>query len=79
MRYYMPQEEVRAIDKQAIDNLFPRVTRHNRAEYEAAMRAMDTAESGYGPQLIGAQYVGDLWEAARSEVACRQPDRHRSR
>ncbi len=28
-------------------------------------RAMDTAESGYGSQLIGAQYVGELWEAAR--------------
>ncbi|OQB25743.1 MAG: hypothetical protein BWY10_02431 [Chloroflexi bacterium ADurb.Bin180] len=28
-------------------------------------RAMDTAESGYGSQLIGAQYVGSLWEAAR--------------
>lgn len=30
-------------------------------------RAMDTAESGYGSQLIGAQYVGELWEAARRE------------
>ena len=28
---------------------------------------MDTAESGYGSQLIGAQYVGDLWEASRVE------------
>jgi len=28
---------------------------------------MDTAESGYGSQLVGAQYVGDLWEAARRE------------
>ena len=30
-------------------------------------RAMDTAESGYGSQLIGAQYVGELWEAARAQ------------
>lgn len=30
-------------------------------------RAMDTAESGYGSQLIGAQYVGDLWAGARAE------------
>lgn len=32
-----------------------------------ATRAMDTQESGFGQQLIGAQYVGDLWEAARPE------------
>jgi HK97 family phage major capsid protein len=30
------------------------------------VRAMDTAESGYGSQLVGAQYVRDLWEAARN-------------
>jgi HK97 family phage major capsid protein len=65
--YYMPEEQVRQIDKTAIDNLFPRVHNGNRAEYQAAIRAMDTAESGYGSQLIGAQYVGDLWEAARGE------------
>ena len=65
--YYMPDEEVRKIDKTAIDNLYPRITRQNRHEYEAAIRAMDTAESGYGSQLIGAQYVGDLWEGARQE------------
>ena len=64
---YMSQEQIRAIDKQAIDNLFPRVHKGNRAQYEAALRAMDTAESGYGSQLVGAQYVGDLWEAARQE------------
>ena len=29
-------------------------------------RAMDTAESGYGADVIGAQYVRDLWEAARN-------------
>lgn len=29
-------------------------------------RAMDTAESGFGSQLIGAQYVRDLWQAARN-------------
>lgn len=39
-----------------------------RGAYEltaAYRRAMDTAESGYGSQLIGAQYVGQLWEAPR--------------
>ncbi len=29
-------------------------------------RAMDTAESGFGLDLIGVQYVRDLWEAARN-------------
>lgn len=35
--------------------------------YQRALRAMDTAETGYGLQLIGAQYVSDLWEAARMQ------------
>lgn len=35
--------------------------------YQAARRAMDTAESGYGSQLVGVQYVADLWEAVRTE------------
>jgi HK97 family phage major capsid protein len=35
--------------------------------YERLIRAMDTAESGFGSQLVGAQYVGELWEAARRE------------
>lgn len=30
-------------------------------------RAMDTAESGYGSQLIGAQYIGELWDAAKAQ------------
>lgn len=30
------------------------------------LRAMDTAESGNGQQLVGAQYESDLWEAARA-------------
>lgn len=63
---YIPQEQIRAMDRQAIDNLFPRVHKGNHAEYEAAIRAMDTAESGYGSQLVGVQYVADLWEAARN-------------
>jgi HK97 family phage major capsid protein len=29
------------------------------------VRAMDTAESGYGLQLIGAQYESEMWRAAR--------------
>lgn len=65
--YYLSNEEVKAIDGRAIDDLYPRINKRNRAAFNAAMRAMDTAESGYGSQLIGAQYVGDLWEAARPE------------
>jgi hypothetical protein len=80
---YIPQEEIRRIDKQALDNLFPRIPLSEfrgrdrywarRGEfdrtklYQGELRAMDTAESGYGSQLIGAQYVGDMWEAARAE------------
>jgi len=80
---YLSEAEVREIDRQAIDNLFPRIPLRwfhgtDRAlakrgawelteSYQRAIRAMDSAESGYGAQLIGAQYVGDLWEASRRD------------
>jgi hypothetical protein len=82
--YYLPQEKVREMDKRAIDDLFPRIPaawlhgkdRKLQSEgkfelteaYQRAIRAMDTIETGYGLQLIGAQYVGDLWTAARSQT-----------
>ena len=78
---YLSQDTVRSMDKKAIDDLFPRIPLHEfhgpdrplaRAgkfeltrAYQSAIRAMDTAESGFGSQLIGAQYVHDLWEAPR--------------
>lgn len=81
--YYLPAAEVRKLDRKAIDDLFPRLPLnlfHGRdaslaragrweetAAYRRATLAMDTAESGFGQQLVGAQYVGDLWEAARRE------------
>lgn len=73
--YYLPDEEVRKLDAQALDNVFPRIPRSvfmkqgtTREQAHAdAIRAMDTAESGYGSQLVGAQYVGDLWDAARPD------------
>jgi len=37
-------------------------------DYQRAMRAMDTAESGFGSQLIGAQYVGELWTGAQAQA-----------
>ena len=81
--FYLSPDEVRKIDRRAIDDLFPRIPKswftsddRELAEkgfwwkteaYEKATKAMDSAESGYGSQLIGAQYVRDLWEAARAE------------
>lgn len=81
--YYLPMDEVRKLDRKAIDDLFPRLPVHmfhgrdralarkgaweQTAAYQRAVLAMDTQESGYGQQLIGAQYVGELWEAARRE------------
>ncbi len=78
---YLPMDEVRRLDRKAIDDLFPRLPVnmfHGRDRllarkgawdeteaYKRAMLAMDTAESGFGSQLVGAQYVGELWEAAR--------------
>ncbi len=80
---YIPQEQIRAMDQRALDDVFPRVPVRafpivdrglaaqgrwqETGAYQAAKRAMDTAESGYGSQLVGAEYVGDLWEAARPE------------
>jgi hypothetical protein len=81
--YYVPMEEVRAMDQRALDDLFPRIPLawfhgndrklakrgawEQTQAYRGAVRAMDTAEAGYGTELIGVQYVGDLWEAARPE------------
>lgn len=81
--FYLPEEEVKRIDQRAIDNLFPRLplsafSPQDRSKakrgaweqttlYRNAVRAMDSSESGFGSQLIGAQYVGDLWEGARNE------------
>jgi len=79
--HYVPQEEIRRLDRAAIDDLFPRIplsefhgkdrklARKGKYEltgaYQRAVLAMDTAESGFGAQLVGAGYVGELWEAPR--------------
>lgn len=71
--YYMSDEQIKEIDRRAIDDLFPRIPKSEfrdgtpRARaYQSAIRAatMDTGQSGYGQQLVGAQYVGDIWDAA---------------
>lgn len=79
--YYLPTERVRELDRKALDEVFPRIplsefhgedrelAKQGKYEltgaYKRAALAMDTAESGFGQQLIGAQYVGELWEAPR--------------
>jgi hypothetical protein len=84
---YMSADDVRRIDKQAIDGMYDRVPKSEFRGTDAALvarsgerawqdtnvyrtliRAMDTAESGYGSQLVGAQYVGTMWDAARSKA-----------
>lgn len=78
---YLSMDQVREIDRKAIDDLFPRIplaefhgadrqlARAGKFEltnaYQRAIRAMDTAESGFGSQLVGAQYVHELWDAPR--------------
>lgn len=78
---YLSADKIQAMDKRALDDLFPRVplsefhgpdrelARSGKFEltgaYQRAIRAMDTAESGFGSQLVGAQYVGELWDAPR--------------
>ena len=37
----------------------------NKIDDPSTLRAMDSAEAGYGLEFIGAQYVNRLWEAAR--------------
>lgn len=64
---YLSEAEVKAIDQRALDGVFPRISKAQAIAYENAIKAMDTAESGYGSQLVGAQYVGQLWDVARRE------------
>jgi len=51
-----------AQDLADIDRLF----RNDPSGHARTIRAaMDTAESGFGQQLVGAQYVAELWDAPR--------------
>lgn len=67
----VPSLLARADDERAIEQM-ARDGRLSRRGYEQAARAieqvygaMDTAETGYGLELVGAQYVGELWAGAR--------------
>lgn len=80
---YLSETEINELDRGLILEEMPRIPRniltpadqwhYDRGAYEQmavfkrAMRAMDTQESGYGQQLIGQQYVGELWQSARFE------------
>lgn len=77
---YVPEEQLRQWDKRALDDEFPRIPKRglipkygfdqrtwNQMYQRASMAAMDTAESGYGSQLIGATYMRDMWMGARAE------------
>lgn len=44
----------------------PRSPRIQVRDTAGNLRAMDSAESGYGADLVGAQYVADMWDAARN-------------
>jgi hypothetical protein len=75
--YYLSDEEVKRVDQRAIDDVYERVPKSaframgttKKKAYEQSMRAatMDTSQSGFGTQLVGAQYVGDMWDAAFQE------------
>ena len=70
---YMNEDEVKELDTRLLLEEMPRIPRHtlsitdqrhfDRKEFDRMTpfkRAMDTAETGFGLQLIGQQYVGEL-------------------
>ena len=71
-RAAIPQAVAQAEDLRKIEEL--RASGHlDRAGYANALSAirqvygaMDTAETGYGLEIIGAQYVSELWAGARA-------------
>ncbi|MGQ0669335.1 MAG: phage major capsid protein [Actinomycetota bacterium] len=72
-RVAMPDGLARSDDERRLEEQFrkgildvPGFLRAQKALEQVYGRAMDTAESGFGLQLIGTQYVSDLWEGARA-------------
>jgi HK97 family phage major capsid protein len=57
------KRDVEAID--AFYDRLPDTPLNNERRLADIRNAMDTGESGFGSQLVGAQYVGELWEAPR--------------
>ena len=80
---YLNQDEIKELDYRLMEEEMPRIPRRtlsasdqklydrgayqDMAAFKRAVRAHDTAEAGYGAELIGAQYVGELWQSARFE------------
>lgn len=80
---YLSEDEIKELDYKLMEEEIPRIPRHTLSPvdqrhydrgaftemtaFKRATRAHDTAESGYGAELIGAQYVGELWQSARFE------------
>lgn len=80
---YLNQDEIKELDYRLMEEEMPRIPRStlsradqklydrgaftDMAAFKRAVRAHDTAEAGYGAELIGAQYVGELWQSARFE------------
>lgn len=65
---YMETTLVRGQGHQQLEDMWRAGRFPSRVDYEQAVRAMDTAESGFGSQLIGAQYVHELWTGAQAKA-----------
>jgi HK97 family phage major capsid protein len=64
---YMETALVRGDGHRQLEDMWRAGRFPSRVDYERAVRAMDTAESGFGSQLIGAQYVSELWTGAQAK------------
>lgn len=71
---FISDEEARRQNLKGLDDIYQRHygpqktwTGKTWRKYEREVKAMDTAEDGYGNELIGTQYVGDLFMGARSD------------
>lgn len=69
----VPSMIARADDERQIEEL-RRTGRLDARGYDQAMRginqvygAMDTAESGFGAEIVGNQYINELWDGARRQ------------
>jgi len=71
---FVSEDEIRRRDIKGLDDVYQRYHGNTRTwsaathrAFERDVKAMDTAEAGYGQQLIGTQYVQDLFMGARSQ------------
>ncbi len=64
---YLSNSQALNADLARIEEQHERGILNQQAYTRAIKAAMDTAESGFGSQLIGAQYVSELWRGARAQ------------